>query len=256
MKRFITATGAALLRRCDELGALALFCGAVLRGCLPPRADARELVRHLHFMGVGSLPILLVVAPFTGALMMLQSAPTIERLGATALAGWGAGYAILREVGPILMALLFSGRVGANNTATLGTMAVTEQIDGLRIVAIDPMRYLVLPRVIAMTISLLALTTIGNALALGGAAITSRVALGIDYATVFGSFQAYLTVDDALHGIFKAAVFGAIIALTSCFYGTTARGGAPGVGRAVHRAVVMSACFILIFDFVVTRLLK
>lgn len=254
MRRVPSAAGATLLRICDELGAITMFFAAIVRSLVPPRLDGRELLTHLHFMGIGSLPIMLVTAPFTGALMMLQSAPTIERLGATALAGWGAGYAILREVGPILIALLFSGRVGANNTATLGTMAVTEQIDGLRIVAIDPMQYLVLPRVLAMTLSLVALTIFGNAIALLGAALTSKFALGIEISTVVGSFREYLDVADATHGMLKSLVFGLIIAVTSCFFGMTATGGAPGVGRAVHRAVVVSACFILLFDFIVTRL--
>lgn len=256
MMGLATKTGTRVLRICDEVGAIVIFFANILRACLPPRLDGHELLRHLQFMGLGSLPIIAITAPFTGALMMLQSAPTIERLSATALAGWGAGYAILREVGPILIALLFSGRVGANNTATLGTMAVTEQIDGLRIVALDPMQYLVLPRVIAMTISLVALTTIGNAIALGGAAVTSNVVLGIDMATVTGSFREYLTVGDAIHGMLKSLVFGVIIAVTSCYFGMTADGGAPGVGRAVHRAVVVSASFILLFDFIVTRLVK
>ena len=122
-------------------------------------------------MGNRSVPIVVLTAFFAGGLMTLQTGPFVKKFGATALAGWGAGYAVLREIGPILIALMFSGRVGANNTAELATMTVTEQLDGLRALAIDPVRFLVVPRVIAMIVMLVALTVIGDLVALLGASV-------------------------------------------------------------------------------------
>src|SRR4029077_12228463 len=130
----------------------------IVRACFPPRIDARELWRSLYKMGNRSVPIVVLTAFFAGGLMTIQTGPFVKRFGATALAGWGAGYAVLREIGPILIALMFSGRVCANNPAELSTMTVTEQLDGLRALAIDPVRFLVVPRVIAMIVTLVALT--------------------------------------------------------------------------------------------------
>ena len=131
-ERTLTLLGARAIAVTREVGGIALMTGQVLRALLPPRLDGRELVRNLHRMGNRSLPIVALTAFFAGGLMVVQSAPFVKRLGATSLAGWAAGYAVLRELGPILIALMFSGRVGANNTAELGTMTVTEQLDGLR----------------------------------------------------------------------------------------------------------------------------
>ncbi|MBK7073869.1 MAG: ABC transporter permease [Myxococcales bacterium] len=226
--------------------------GQVLRALLPPRLDGRELVRNLHRMGNRSLPIVALTAFFAGGLMVVQSAPFVKRLGATSLAGWAAGYAVLREIGPILIGLMFSGRVGANNTAELGTMTVTEQLDGLRALAIDPIRYLIVPRVLAMLIMLTALTIIGDLVALVGAAVVAYLVLDIDWRTMYFSFADNLTPHDFFHGVYKSVAFGAAIALTSCYFGVTVKGGAVGVGRAVNAAVVAAAVSIMLLDFFIT----
>ncbi len=152
----IEGLGAAALALFDEAGGMALLSWRVLVGLLTLKLDWRELVRNLYKMGEQSVPIVALTAFFTGGLMMIQSGIFVRRFGAYGLLGWGAGYAVLREVGPILIALMFSGRVGANNTAELGTMTVTEQLDGLRALAIDPIRFLIVPRVVAMMITLFA----------------------------------------------------------------------------------------------------
>src|SRR6185503_12739938 len=148
-----------------------------------------------------SVPIVVLTAFFSGALMMLQAGPFVKKFGATALAGWGAGYAVLREIGPILIGLMFSGRVGANNTAELATMTVTEQLDGLRSLAIDPVRFLVVPRVLAMMVMLVALTVIGDLVALVGASVVGHVMLGIEWSTMYYSITENLKPYDFLHGV-------------------------------------------------------
>jgi phospholipid/cholesterol/gamma-HCH transport system permease protein len=184
--------------------------------------------------------------------MMVQSAPFVKKLSADALAGWAAGYAVLREIGPILISLMFSGRVGANNTAELATMTVTEQLDGLRALAIDPVRFLVVPRVIAMVVMLVALTVFGDLVALLGASVVGRAMLDIDWSTMYYSFADNLKPPDFLLGIYKSIAFGASIAMTSCYFGVTVRGGAVGVGRAVNAAVVAAAVSIMLLDFFLT----
>ncbi len=244
--------GRAARKLAEEVGGIVVMTGQVLRALVPPRIDRRELVKSLYKMGNRSLPIVVLTAFFAGALMMIQTGPFVKKLGATSLAGWGAGYAVLREIGPILIALMFSGRVGANNTAELATMTVTEQLDGLRALAIDPIRFLVVPRVVAMIAMLVALTIVGDLVALLGAAAVGRGLLDIDRATMFHSFADNLKPYDFLHGVYKSFAFGGAIAIASCYFGVTVKGGAVGVGRAVNAAVVASAVSIMLLDFFIT----
>jgi phospholipid/cholesterol/gamma-HCH transport system permease protein len=251
-ERFITGIGASTVRIAQEVGGIVVLTGQVLRAFVPPRVDWRELIKNLYKMGNRSVPIVVLTAFFAGGLMTLQSGPFVKKFGAESLAGWGAGYAVLREIGPILIALMFSGRVGANNTAELSTMTVTEQLDGLRALAIDPVRFLVVPRVLAMVITLLALTVMGDLVALLGASVVGRLMLDIDWSTMYYSFADNLEPYDFLHGIYKSIAFGAAIAMTSCYFGVTVRGGAVGVGRAVNAAVVAAAVSIMLLDFFLT----
>ena len=253
-ERALSGIGGGAIRVAEEVGGILVLTAQVLRALLPPRIDSRELLKNLYKMGVKSVPIVVLTAFFAGGLMTLQTGPFVKKLGATSLAGWGAGYAVLREMGPILIALMFSGRVGANNTAELATMTVTEQLDGLRALAIDPVRFLVVPRVIAMMVMLLALTVIGDLVALLGASIVGRAMLDIDWSTMYFSFAENLKPYDFLHGIYKSIAFGAAIAVSSCYFGVTVRGGAVGVGKAVNAAVVAAAVSIMLLDFFLTYL--
>ena len=250
----IRGVGAGAIRVAQEVGGIVVLTAQVIRALVPPRIDTRELWRNLHKMGNRSVPIVVLTAFFAGGLMTLQAGPFVKKFGATSLAGWGAGYAVLRELGPILIALMFSGRVGANNTAELGTMTVTEQLDGLRALAIDPVRFLVVPRVIAMMVMLVALTVIGDLVALVGASVVARGLLDIDWSVMYDSFADNLKPADFLHGVYKSIGFGAAIAMSSCYFGVTVRGGAVGVGRAVNAAVVASAVSIMVLDFFLTYL--
>jgi phospholipid/cholesterol/gamma-HCH transport system permease protein len=252
--RFLESVGERTILIARETGGIVLLAGKVLRALVPPRVDGRELVKNLYKMGNQSVPIVVLTAFFAGGLMVIQSAPSVKLLQADALAGWAAGYAVLREIGPILIGLMFSGRVGSNNTAELATMTVTEQLDGLRALAIDPVRYLVVPRVIAMLVMLVALTAIGDLVSLVGASIVANLVLGIEYSTMYHSFADNLAPYDFLHGIYKSIAFGGAIALTSCYFGVTVRGGAVGVGRAVNAAVVAAAVSIMLLDFFLTYL--
>ena len=246
-------SGALLISR--HIGGIVILAGQVLRSLVPPSLDGRELVNNLFKMGNRSLPIIALTAFFVGGIMVIQSGVYVKQLNAKGIVGWAAGYSVFREIGPIMIALMFSGRVGSNNTAELGTMTVTEQLDGLRALAIDPIRYLLVPRVVGMIIALFSLTIIGNLVALGGGILFSKLIMNIEPATFYFSMVSQLHPGDVLHGLTKSVIFGTAIALTSCYFGISVRGGAVGVGRAVNAAVVAAAVSIFVLDFFVTYVL-
>jgi phospholipid/cholesterol/gamma-HCH transport system permease protein len=252
----LSRIGGTLMEITLEVGGIGVLFLQFLRALFPPAMDARELWRNLYKMGVRSVPIIALTAFFTGAILVIQSGIFVRRFGAQGLLGWGTGYATFREIGPILIALMFSGRVGSNNTAELGTMTVTEQVDGLRALAIDPIRFLVVPRVTAMMIMLFLLTVIGDLIAICGGAVFGKLIVGVDLSIFWHSFVDNLSHWDILHGLAKAAVFGLVISVTSCHFGMTVRGGAVGVGRAVNAAVVAAAVGIMVLDFVMTFVLR
>ncbi len=236
----------------EVVGGMTLTFGAIVRAMFPPRFDRRELWRNLYKVGVKSFPIVVITALFTGAIMVIQSGEFIRKSGATGLLGWGAGLAVFAELGPVMIGLMFSGRVGANNTAELGTMVVTEQVDALRALAIDPVEYLVVPRFLAMMLMLGLLTVLGDFFAVLGGAITSQVVLDVHWRLFLGSvFDSGLLLE-FLVGIVKSTLFGVSISVVSCYYGLNVRGGATGVGRAVNSAVVSSAVAIFVVDYLCT----
>jgi len=218
--------------------------------------DGLELKRNMYKMGVKSLPIVVVTALFTGAIMVVQATPIVRRIGAHQLLGWGAGFGTLREIGPLLTALMISCRVGANNAAELGTMTVTEQIDALRALAIDPIAFLVVPRFVAIVATLFLSTLYADALALFGAAYSGQFLLGVEPMTFYnGLTSGLLGIGDVTNGLMKSVVFGIAIGLSSCHFGLCVTGGAPGVGRAVNATVVASAAGIFVVDYFVSFLL-
>jgi phospholipid/cholesterol/gamma-HCH transport system permease protein len=225
----------------------------IVRRVLRRDFDRNELFRNLHRMGIKSLPIVTVTALFTGGIMVIQAAPIVQRYGAYGLLGWGAGFGTLREIAPLLTALMINGRVGANNTAELGTMAVTEQIDALRALAIDPVGFLVAPRFLAIVVTLFLSTIFSDALALFGAAYAGAGFLGVEPGVFYrGLTTGLLGFGDVAHGLAKSIVFGAIIGLSSCHFGLATTGGAPGVGRSVNATVVVSAAGIFVLDYLLS----
>lgn len=237
----------------ETTGGMGLLAGRILARVFTLRVDREELFRNMYRMGVRSLPIVVITALFTGGIMVIQAAPIVVRLGAYGLLGWGAGFGILREISPLLTALMINGRVGANNTAELGTMVVTEQIDALRVLAIDPISFLIAPRFIAMVVTLFLSAIFADVLALLGASVAGEALLGVDPRTFYnGVTGGLLGVSDVMSGLVKSVVFGIVMALASCWYGLSVKGGAPGVGRAVNATVVASAAGIFILDYFVS----
>ncbi len=255
-KKATQAAGEAFLMITETVGGMGVLAGRIVARLATLNVDGAEVWRNLYRMGVKSIPIVIVTALFTGAIMVIQAAPLVERYGAHGLLGWGAGFGTLREIAPLLTALMINGRVGANNTAELGTMVVTEQIDALRVLAIDPISFLIAPRFIAIVTTLLLSTIFADALALFGAAYSGLGLLGVAPGVFYnGLTSGLLGIGDVLGGLVKSIVFGIVMALASCQYGLGVTGGAPGVGKAVNATVVASAAGIFILDYVVSFML-
>ncbi len=247
--------GSGALSLAETAGGMGLLFGRIARRAARLQFDGREFTKNLYKMGVKSVPIVVVTALFVGGIMVIQAAPVVERYGAHGLLGWGAGFGTLREIGPLLTALMLSGRVGANNTAELGTMVVTEQIDALRALAIDPIGYLIVPRFLAFVLTLFFAALYADALALVGAAYAGKGLLDVEPAVFLNGVTGLLTIGDVGHGLIKCVIFGVVMALASCHFGLAVKGGAPGVGRAVNATVVASAVGILVLDYFVSFVL-
>lgn len=238
-----------------ETGGAARLFVQILRRLVPPDLDGAELKRCLLRMGYRSLSIIVATAFVVGVILVIQAFVFVDRYGLRSQLGWGTGFVTIRELGPVLFALMFSGRVGAYTAAELGTMTVTEQVDGLRCLAIDPISYLVVPRFVAMVIALVALTVIGNTVALLSASVMGEALMEVEQHTFWTSLTAMLTPFDFATSIVKSALFGGIIAVMSCHFGLRTTGGAPGVGRAVNQSVVASAVAIFVVDYFSTFVL-
>ena len=246
-RRFIAAS--------RETGGAAVLLFRILKRLIPPDLDGHEFRRCLLRMGYKSISIIIATAFVVGIILVIQAFVFVDRYGLRSQLGWGAGFVTIRELGPVLFALMFSGRVGAYTAAELGTMQVTDQVDGLKCLAIDPISYLVVPRFMAMIISLIALTIIGNTVALVSASLVGDALMEVDQHTFWTSLTVMLNPWDYVTSVVKSALFGGIIAVTSCHFGLSTTGGAPGVGHAVNVSVVGSAVAIFVVDFFSTFVL-
>jgi phospholipid/cholesterol/gamma-HCH transport system permease protein len=255
LARLPIALGRGVVETAREAGGMAIILARVLMALLPPRIDVRETIRAAERFGWESAPIVIATAFFTGGIMTLQSLPYVQQMQAMKLLPWASSFATLREVGPVLIGLMFSGRVGSNNTAELGTMVVTEQVDAMRLLALDPYQLLIVPRFVAMVVMMFALVVIGDLCAILGAMLTARAMADVELLQFVMLMKEQLLFSDFTSGLVKSVFFGAIIAVMSCHYGLTAAGGARGVGRAVNASVVGSALGIILGDYLLTSVL-
>ncbi len=224
----------------------------------------RDLTQQMDTIGVGSLGIVALTGLFTGMVLALQSAVELRQFGATIYIGRLVGASTVRELGPVLTALMVTGRAGSGMAAQLGAMRITEQIDALETLGVDPVRKLVAPRFLAALVVLPMLTVVTDVIAVLGGLLIAVVKLDLTATLYMRSvYQALADTGfifrfipiDLVQGLLKPFVFGGIMALTSCYYGLNARGGTEGVGRAATHAVVTSSILILTTDYLLTQLL-
>ena len=220
-----------------------------------PPFEGREWLRQMVRVGVDSIPVVFLTTMFTGMVMALQTYNGFHRVHAENFVGSVVALAMLRELSPVLVALMVTGRVGSSMAAEIGTMRVTEQLDALQALATDPVQYLFVPRVIAGIVMLPLLTILGDALGVGGGYLVAVKLMDANpYIYEQNTYQ-FLQLNDVWSGLIKAAVFGLILTLTGCVRGYYTSGGAEGVGRATTAAVVSASLIILFTDFFLTKLL-
>jgi phospholipid/cholesterol/gamma-HCH transport system permease protein len=253
--RSVEAVGRLAMGPVVELGRVASVLGRGALGLLMPPWRPRAIVRQMEFVGVQSIGIVALAGFFVGGVFALQSYTLLKLVGAETLVGSTVALAVCLELGPVLTALLVTGRAGSAMAAEIGTMRVTEQIDALEAMAVDPMNYLVAPRIVAATIMVPVLTVVFDVVAIFGSYLVGVDMLRIAEGPYLYRIEWYLDADDILEGLLKAAVFGFILALVGCSKGYHTRGGAEGVGRATTRAVVLASVAILISDFFLTKAL-
>lgn len=239
----------------ESLGDLGSFIGrAAYLGITPPYR-IRDIFRQMQFIGVNSLLVVVITGLFTGMVLALQSSYGFRKFGAETSVGAIVALSMTRELGPVLTSLMVTGRAGSAMTAELATMRVTEQIDALRVMALNPIEYLVVPRMIASFIMLPVLTSISNFVGIIGGYLVSVKLLGINEGSFVSRIEKVLEFQDISNGLIKSAVFGIIMSVICCYKGFCTQGGAAGVGRATTEAVVASSLTILVSDYVLASLM-
>ena len=243
------------------VGSLALLCGETFRWIFRAvtQTDVRigrdNLLSQMVRVGVRSIPIIGLVQVFIGIILALQMAPTLKNYGQIQRTADIVGIAMFRELGPLLSGIVLSGFAGASIAAELGTMVEGEEIKALRAAALNPIRFLVVPRFLATTIMLTMLTVIADTIGVFGGFLTAVGILGISADQYISSTQAALTMKDYLSGLCKAPLFGLLISMIACYEGLSVSGGAEGVGRATTNTVVKCIVALISADVVVTILL-
>ena len=238
-----------------DVGRIFLLVGDTFRMLGRGLRSFHLVVDQMHMIGVQSLILVLIVSLFTGAVAAVQAAYQFSNVVPLKYIGSVILRSVIIELGPVLTALIVGGRVGAAIAAELGTMRVTEQIDALEAMAINPVRYLVVPRVVAAIVMLPILVMIANAVAIFGGYVVSVTSIGVSTHTYVSGLQNFFYIKDLYSGLIKALVFGAIIGWMGCYHGFRTEGGAEGVGQATTRAVVSSCVLVLISDYVLASVL-
>ncbi len=214
-----------------------------------------DIFTQMDSIGVGSLPIVILTGFFTGCVLALQSETALQEFGAVSRTGSLVALSMVKELGPVLTALMVSGRNASGMASELGSMKVTEQIDAMRALGTDPTRKLVTPRLVATVFMLFFLTIVSDAVGIAGGALVSVAMLGLNMTAYLHSSYQTLAYGNVVEGLTKALFSGFIIATVGCFYGMRTQGGTQGVGRATTQAVVVSSVFIIVVDFLVSRLM-
>ncbi len=232
-----------------DLGGMALFLVEVLRHLLKPPFEAGEVVFQLYQVGVKSIPIVIIAGLFVGAIVSFQFEYALGLFGASQKLGGITTSALLREVGPVLVSIMIAGRVGAYITAELGTMKVTEQIDAIRCLGADPIRFLVVPRFIAVTLMIFVLTVMGLVVATVGGALAAWLLADISLSYYFASVRSLAAAWALFNGMAKGLLFGVVLSTISLYKGMNTEGGTEGVGRAVNSCLVVSSLAIFLIDY-------
>lgn len=253
--KFFNIIGKTLIDLTNMAGNMTLLLFESFKQMFKRPLRIKLFIKQVEFIGYKSIPIVILTGIFTGMVFSLQSYHGLNQFGASSMTGGLVAMAIIMELGPVLTGIMVAARAGSAMTAELGTMKVTEQIDALDALAIDPVHYLAVPRVLASMVSLPLLNAICIAFGLLGSYIVVVVIMGVNEAIYFSNMATYTSINDITDSMIKSFVFGIIIATVSCHNGFNTKTGAEGVGKATTLSVVESSVFILMFDYILTSVL-
>ena len=245
----------ALKRPVLEVQEYCKVIGQVARGLVTRPIYLRDIVEQLDAIGLGSLSVALLTGLFTGMVLALQAGLTLDQFGARPIVGRMVSASMVKELGPVLTALVFAGRVGSGIAAELGSMVVTDQIAALRALGTDPIRKLVIPRVVAATVMLPVLVVVADAVGMMGGAVISSIQFHVATSVYWNNVVQGLYTQDLWMGLIKPVVLGFVIASIGCHVGLRTSGGTRGVGRATTNSVVVGSVAVLAVDFLLTKLL-
>ena len=240
----------------DELQEVSLLLWSVVTGLLRGPRYSAEIIRQMDLIGVGSLPIVLLTGFFTGGVLVLQTFPTLQYYGIHNEAGRSVATSLIRELGPVLTALMVSGRIGSAISAELGSMVVSQQIDAMRALGSDPNKKLVTPRLLALIVMLPLLTVAADIFGIIGGATVASYIYDQDLNVFINSVRNGITTSDIIGGVIKPIFFGMLIGGIACYKGLSTTGGTVGVGRSVINAVVLSSIWVIIFDFFLAKAIQ
>ncbi len=254
MKALILTIGEKSLSFLEELGEIAILFWEVITFLPRIHKNRKLILQQMEHIGVNSLPLVTVIAVFTGAVAAWQAAYQLKGIAPLSFLGTATSRAIITELGPVLTAIVIAGRVGASIAAELGSMKVTEQIDALQVMGIDPVRFLAMPRVLATALMMPVLIIFADVIAVLGAYFISNYFLDVSFAVFFDSVKRFFSFSDLTFGMVKGFVFGAVTSLLGCHIGFNTNGGAEGVGLSTIRSFVLTSAMILIFDYILWML--
>jgi len=252
VKKNIESLGIKAVEFIRYIGSISMFLGEIIYWMFHPPFRVKYTIRQAERIGASSLPIISLISLFTGMVLALQSAYQMQKMQAEMYIASLVALSVVRELGPVLTALIVAGRCGAAITAEIGTMKVTEQIDALETMATNPINYLVVPRFWALVVSLVILTVYANFIGIVGGYIVGVYKLHIPHHMYIKMTFDPLTQSDIRNGLYKSLVFAMIICIISCFEGMRAKEGAEGVGKATTSSVVRSFVLIIVADCLLT----
>lgn len=238
-----------------DVQAFTLLCLEALANLFRKPRYVKDTFSQMDLIGVGSVVIVILTGFFTGGVLALQSASSLKAFGAVNLTGQLVSLSLVKELGPVLTALMVAGRVGSGIASQLGSMLVTEQIDAMRALGTDPVKKLVTPRMVACTTMLPLLTVLADLFGLVGGWIVSFYTLQLNTSLYWSTALRSLDYNHALEGLVKPVVFGFIVGMVGCYFGLRTRGGTRGVGQSTTQAVVTASILVIVADFFLSKLI-
>jgi len=252
---FIQNLGALSLIGLRGTGRMGLFLAKTFFFAATPPLKFSQLLKQIRFIGFQSALVIFMTGAFTGMVLGLQGYYTLSRFGSAALLGPMVALSLIKELGPVLTALMVTGRAGSAMTAEIGIMRITEQVEAIELMGLNPFRYLVVPKFLAGILALPLLTAIFDVVGIFGGYLIGVKLLGIGEGTYFGEMANYIRMQDITQGIYKSLSFGVLITWVCCYKGYHAGFGAEGVSKATTQAVVLSSVMILFWDYILTSAL-